>query len=191
MGYKPTGGKAGRPKKGLDSHGNPVQPPRPEPPGIALSVAEARRQDSVRALARELARLDSEPGVSMGGLPLPDAVRMQRQLARQGVAEKLDKLRGLTGYDLVAEFAPQMLPATERLPEPAAISEVFNRGNPLPVRFVPGGQVTPAAPDHMRQYQERRAAQEAEAERQARIIAGQEALALAALAAQEEPGASV
>jgi hypothetical protein len=157
----------------------------PEPSGQALSVASARRHDAVQNLERELARIDREPGFSMSGQPLPEHIRRQRQEGREDVAGKIERLRALSGYELVAEFAPSLLPSDEPEEEPPAINEMLNRGHPNPVTFKVGGKVEMANPSYLAEYNARMAEQQAEAERQQRIKAGQEALALAALGGQE------
>jgi len=185
MAYKPTGGKRGRPKAGLDSHGNPIQQPEavPEiqPSGPALSVAETRRSDAVRTLEAELARIDREPLFSMSGQPMPEHIRRQRLEGRQHVADNIERLRALSGFELVAEFAPQFLPRTEPQAEPVRFEEMLARGSYGP-KAVNGAPVVVADPTHMARYRARMAEQAEQAEHEARVRRGREAIALAALA---------
>jgi hypothetical protein len=185
MAYKRTEGKVGRPKKGYDSHGNPIQQPEavPEiqPSGIALSVAETRRSDAVRHLEAELARIDREPVFSMSGQPLPEHIRRQRVEGRRHVAANIERLRALSGYELVAEFAPQFLPRTEPQAEPVRFEETLLRGSYGP-KAVNGAPVVVADPTFMARHRARMAEQAEQAEHEARIKRGQEAIALGALA---------
>jgi hypothetical protein len=184
MAYKPTGGKAGRPKKGTDSHGNPVQPPEPGPTGMALSVAEAKRADAIRRLQNDIALIDSFNPIGASGQQLPAAISSAHAAAREAKLRELERISGLTGWLLVDEFASQFRRPAEPQPEPVRLEETLNRGGYLP-RAVKGAAVVEANPGYMAQYRARMAEQEAQAERQRQIKAGQEALALAALAGQE------
>jgi hypothetical protein len=184
MASKPTAGKAKpseAPVREAPADTQPVQALMPEPTGNTLSVAETRRKNAVGALESELARIDREPLFSMSGQPTPEHIRRQRMEGRQQVAANIERLRALSGIELVAEFAPEFLPRTEPQAEPVRLEETLLRGNYGP-RAVNGAPVVVADPTYMACYSARQAEQQAEAEHQARIKQGQEAIALAALA---------
>jgi hypothetical protein len=174
-----TGGKAGKPPKELDS-----QAPMPAPSGIALSVAESRRSEAVGALERSLAVIDRTPLFSASGQPMPEHMRRQRTEARQDIEAKIERLRGLSGYDLASEFASEYLTRTQPQEEPVRLEETLLRGNYGP-RAVNGAPVVVADPTYMARYRERMAEQAEQAEHEDRVKRGQEALALAALTGQE------
>jgi hypothetical protein len=157
-----------------------------EPSGIALDVAESRRHDALGALGRDLAALDRTPVFSVDGQPMPAHIRAQRAEGRQNVVDRIERLRALSGYELVAEFAPQYLPQAAPEVEPVRFEETLNRGQYFATRGTVGAPVVMADPTYPARYQARQAEQQAQAEHEARIKAGQDALALNALAASKQ-----
>jgi hypothetical protein len=195
MAYKPTGGKRGRPKTGLDSHGNPIQQPEaaPEiqPSGPALSAANARRSATVGQLRLALDSLERSWSATIASLlsgGASPAIRQQQQAqyeeGRAATLARLAEAEALTGWALVQRFAPESMPPAGPQADPDAWKAGLQRGAMLP-RGQVGAAPVVANPGYLAEYQARMAAQEAEAERQARIKQGNEAIALAALAGQE------
>jgi hypothetical protein len=179
MAYKPTGGKRGRPKAGLDSHGNPIQPEAV--PGPALSVANARRSAAVGQLRQALDSSDRSWQATLRGLMGSGAapsIRAQ-QLAqyeegRAAIAGRLAEAESLTGWALVQRYAPEAMPA-EPQADPDAWKDGLQRGAMLP-RGEVGAMPVVANPGYLAQYEARRDAWEAEdragAAARARQLAG-------------------
>jgi hypothetical protein len=180
MASKPTTGKVKQAEAPADTE-NPVQASMPALSGIAVSVAESRRSSAVAALEADLTRIDREPLFSASGLPMPEHIRRQRMEGRQNVVDRIERLRGLSGYELVAEFAPQYLPRTEPQEEQVRFEETLRRGAYGP-KAVNGAPVVMADPGHLANYRARMAEQAKQAEHEARVRRGREAIALAALA---------
>jgi hypothetical protein len=171
MAYKPTGGKRGRPKAGLDSHGNPVQAaeavPEIQPSGPALSVANARRAADLDHLRQALDSSDRSWQATLRGLMGSGAapsIRAQ-QLAqyeegRAAIAGRLAEAEALTGWALVQRYAPESIPA-EPQADPDAWKDGLQRGAMLP-RGEVGAVPVVANPSYLREYEARRVAWEAE-----------------------------